>query len=438
MRIRLQHIISCLLPVTLLVSCQKDDSAKDYGTPLIYMPQSINVSLGTNANYLVPTSSNALSPEGMNYVSDDDNNKTNVILGASLSGTAGGAYSVDIKVNPDTIQQLLSNGTFNDSYVAMPASVYTIPTRLDVLGNGSGTFYLMVDNGVLTNPAYAGKHLLLAVEIANPSRYDLNKSRATTIVDFSIPDLLPSMLKTPEYNVVAGDQLIITGQNLNKVTEVKFPGTSIAVPVIAQSSSSITIKIPDMGEITRSTLEYTSFVGAQQSSFELVNVDKAYQIFTDGYGENIRALSTALNEWVDYGSTKAISNTIYKRGNASLAITTKDYSPGGLINESGFVNDDYKYITFWARTGKAGWSDGGIAVALMADGMPDGYANDYKGVDLVPRVTENWTYYKIPIGSSSDKPMWSKGNSFEKLGWRMNNYNAPEETIYYDDVLLVK
>ncbi len=432
------YSVALMMMILLFAACQKEDAQKDYGASLIYMPQSINVSQGLTANYMVPTSSNGLSTEGMNYVPDESGRRTNIILGVALSGKAAGSYSVDIIVDTDTVQQMITSGILGADYLAMPSSVYTLPGKIDIGESGSGTFYLSVDNSVITNPAYRGKRLVLAVRLINPSRYELNEERATTIIIFNISGMLPDIRETSEYNVEEGDVIVVTGQNLDKITEVKFAGSTISVAIKNQSATSLTLQMPSMGEFSRAPLEHTSFVGSQTTAFELVNVAKAYKIFTDDFGAGIRTLSTALNEWVDYGTTKAISTTNFKRGTASLAITTKDYSPGGLIREDGFVNDNFQYITFWARTARAGWSDGGIAVTLMADGMPEGYGNDYNGVELGPRVTEKWTYYKIPIGATAPKPMWSTGNSFLRLGWRMNNYNAPEETIYYDDVLLVK
>ncbi|MFT3904498.1 MAG: DUF1735 domain-containing protein [Niabella sp.] len=419
----------------LFSACEKDDSAKEYGNSVIYMPQSVNFSLGINAIYPVPAASNGISPTSANYVVDEKKGKINIILGASLAGTARGGYSVDIKVNKDTIQQLLNSGVLGDNYMAMPESGYSIPSKLDVPDNGEATFYLQVDNSLITNPAYFGKHLVLAVEIANPSRFSLDKARATTIVDLNVGGLYPSASSTSEINVTQGINVTISGQNLDKVTTLNFTGTDINIPIVSQSATSIVVTMPQMGAISRSTIDLVTPFGTMQSAFELVNVDNAMQVFTDGYGANIGPNT----DGDDYGSSQAVSSTVAKRGTSSLAITYfgNNYSPGGLVNVAGFADEGYQYITFWARSTTNGTGNEGIQMALMGDGMPDGYGNDFAGVGII--VSPKWTYYKIPIGAAAGKPMWSKGNTFRKFGWRLNNWNVPEnEVVYFDDILFVK
>lgn len=427
-----------LMAWALLISfsaCQKDDSAKEYGSSVIYMPQSVNFSLGSTAIYPVPGSSNGISPTGMNYEVDEKTNKTKIILGASLSGTTKGAYSVDIKVNADTVEQLLKTGVLGSHYKSLPATGYTLPKKLDVSESGSATFYLEVDNSVITDPENFGKHLILAVEIINPSRYILDKKRSITLVDVNIAGLFPSANSSPEINVTAGTTITIAGQNLNKVTALKLTHTQIDLSIVSQSANSIEVKVPDMDGISRTTIDLVTPFGTTTSAFELINLDLAFKVFTDSYGTNI----TANTDGDDYGSSQSISTNVAKRGTASLAINyaANNYSPGGILNTAGFEDKGYHYITFWAKSTTKGAGNEGIQMSLMVDGMPEGYGNDFAGIALI--LTNEWTYYKIPIGKSASKPMWSTGSTFRKLGWRLNNWNVPkDEVIYFDDILFVK
>lgn len=425
--------ITVLMFLICLSACEKDDSAKEYGSSLIYMPQSVNFSMGTNAIYPVPASSNGTSPTGLNYIIDEG--KIKIILGAALSGTASSDYNVDIKVNPETVQNLLRNGTFNTDYLPMPTSGYSIPSKLQVSKSGSGTFYLEVDNSLIVDPAYFGKHLILAVELANPSRFSVDKARGATIVDLNIAGLFPTANSTSEINVSKGINVTISGQNLEKVTAINFTGSTLNVPIVSKSANSIVVTMPQMDAIYKSTLDLVTPFGTTKSAFELINLDNAFQVFTDNYGTNIGPNT----DGDDYGSSQARSSTVAKRGTSSLAITYfgNNYSPGGLVNTAGFVNQGYEYITFWAKSTTNGSGNEGLQMTLMGDGMPDGYANDFAGVGII--LTPQWTYYKIPIGPSAGKPMWSKGNTFRKFGWRLNNWNVPNnEVIYFDDILFVK
>lgn len=416
-------------------ACQKDDSAKEYGSSVIYMPQSVNFSMGSNAIYPVPGSSNGISPSGMNYVVDEASKKTKIVLGASLSGTAKGAYTVDIKVNADTVQQLLDKGILGPDYKALPATGYTLPKKLDVPESGSATFYLEVDNSVITDPSNLGKHLIVAVQIANPSQYTLDQKGAMTLVDINIAGLFPSANSSSEINVTAGTTITIAGQNLDKVTALKLTNTTIDLPIVSQSANSIQVRVPEMDGISRSTIDLVTPFGTTKSAFELVNLNLALQVFTDSYGSQIGPNK----DGDDYGSSQSISTTVAKRGTSSLAIkyAANNYSPGGIVNTAGFEDKGYNYITFWVKSTTKGAGNEGIQMALMGDGMPDGYGNDFAGVGII--VTNEWTYYKIPIGKGSSKPMWSKGTTFRKFGWRLNNWNVPQdEVVYFDDILFVK
>lgn len=170
-----------------VVSCQKSDSSISYGIANIYMPQAINVSAGVNNNYPVPSGTDSTT---YNYKIDSVNKKLNVILGVALSGEeASLGYTVDVKTNSDTLNQLISNGTLDATTVLMPASMYTMPSQVAVPAGVSGkTFYLSVDiNQIKAN--YIGKKLALAVSLNNPSSYSLNKSIATTIIIITVNSL---------------------------------------------------------------------------------------------------------------------------------------------------------------------------------------------------------------------------------------------------------
>lgn len=183
-----------------LQSCRKADADIAYGSSKIYMPQAILKSGGVDNNFPVPS---GVDSSTLNYVVDKANDKVNVLLGASLSGPASGAYSVDISVNNDTVQQLIANGTFNPAtYMVMPASVYTLPTKLDVAaGKRSASFSLSMSIEQLKLPIYAGKFLVAAVKISNPSQYELNNALSTTVVILDVNKLVigPSVNVTAQY-----------------------------------------------------------------------------------------------------------------------------------------------------------------------------------------------------------------------------------------------
>lgn len=185
MKQTIKNIFYCivLLTIFILISCEKDAKNTDWGIAKIYMPQAAIVSGGLNNNYPVPWSSgNGVE----NYIIDssEQKNNINVILGVYRSGLQPlEQYSVDVKVNNDTVTQLINNGTLTNT-ILLPAKTFLLPASVTVPdGQRESTFYLTIDrNKLLQDSVYSGKNLALAVSIANPSKYELNTSLSTTIV----------------------------------------------------------------------------------------------------------------------------------------------------------------------------------------------------------------------------------------------------------------
>lgn len=195
-------------------SCKKADSEKDYGISKIYMPQAIFKSAGVDNNYPVPSGTDSST---FNYQVDTKANKIRVILGASLSGPGRDAYSVEISANNDTVQHLLNTRLLDPAiYRVMPASMYTLPAKLDVpAGKKSGTFYLEMDIPQLKSNDYAGKYLVLAVKLKGASKYELNSSLSTTIVVINVNALVigPAVNITNKYILNPGNPFIASAMN---------------------------------------------------------------------------------------------------------------------------------------------------------------------------------------------------------------------------------
>lgn len=161
--------------------CTKDDTNMDYGFTKIYMPQSVIRSGGTNNQYPVPTGTDSST---WNYSIDKAKGKLNIIMGATLSGPGMDAYSVDIKVNNDTIQKLFSARLLDPATnIIMPANMFTVPSNLEVAqGKRSGFFTLSIDYALLKSAAYRNKFLLVSVGFSNARTYELNAPLSSAIV----------------------------------------------------------------------------------------------------------------------------------------------------------------------------------------------------------------------------------------------------------------
>ncbi len=214
----MKRIIQLLLAVVITgvatISCEKAASEKEYGFQKIFMPQAIFKSGGTSNNYPVPSGTDSST---YNYQVDTKDKKLNIILGAAVSGTGNESFTVDIKVNNDTVQQLLSTNVLDPAvYKLMPASMYSLPANMEVeKGALSGSFNLSVDIAQLKLDQYAGKYLVLAVQLANPSLYELNAALSTTIVIIDVDALVigPAVNITNTYILNPGSPFIASAMN---------------------------------------------------------------------------------------------------------------------------------------------------------------------------------------------------------------------------------
>ncbi|MCS3797578.1 DUF5013 domain-containing protein [Niastella sp. OAS944] len=207
-------LLAIITTATIISSCEKAASEKDYGFSKIFMPQAIFKSGGTSINYPVPSGTDSST---YNYEIDAKEKKLNVILGATLSGVNNEGFSVDIKVDNDTIQQLLTTNVLDPAlYKILPASMYSLPASLEVAkGALSGTFNLSVDIPQLKLDQYIGKFLVLAVKLANPSKYELNGALSTTIVVIDVNALVigPAVNITNTYILNPGGPFIASAMN---------------------------------------------------------------------------------------------------------------------------------------------------------------------------------------------------------------------------------
>ncbi|MDD4970496.1 MAG: DUF1735 domain-containing protein [Paludibacter sp.] len=149
-------------------SCVQQDSDIEWGNTKIFIPQAFGVTY-----YAVPT--------GSNYSIDSINGKIIIPLGVSRSGTQKyETFSVDLSVNNDTINSLITSGSLTN-IILLPSGTYIIPKKVTIdSGNRDHTFYLSLDKASLS--ALTGQKLAVAVNISNPSKYEINKSLSTIIV----------------------------------------------------------------------------------------------------------------------------------------------------------------------------------------------------------------------------------------------------------------
>lgn len=178
-------LLATLLFAIVFISCEDGDGDADYGFTMLYMPQA-TASGGLDNNYYVP------SGEGeYTYNFKVNGGNVDIILGVLRAGKVSDSpYQVDIISRADTTTQIVQSGIIENA-VVMTESLYTLPGSVSVPGNKSGeTFYMSVPIEVLKRPEHAGKKLVMTVAITNPSKYQLNTRKTSTVVIIDTDALL--------------------------------------------------------------------------------------------------------------------------------------------------------------------------------------------------------------------------------------------------------
>ncbi|WP_069659574.1 IPT/TIG domain-containing protein [Arcticibacter eurypsychrophilus] len=235
---------------------------------------------------------------------------------------------------------------------------------------------------------------------------------------------LPTITNVSNYNYNAGDNITLTGKNLADVSKVVFTGQSTALDIVSKTATTLTIKMP-VTTLTSSKLNITNEAGVISTTQEFVSMANAYLIFTDDYQNGFVNASWGGGE---------VSSTVARSGASSFKTTygKGNWSANGVASwNTGVTNVNYKYLSFWIKGGLIEHT-----IYLTSDQRPAGYGNaDVTTPIVVPANV--WTYFKLDL--EKDKVLlWSKGPVFKQLGFWTKGPDNADETIYFDDVILIK
>lgn len=409
-----------------VTACKKAGSELEYGYSKIYMPQAVAQNGATNNNYAVPMGTDSST---FNYTIDLDNNKVMVRLGAAVSGNSRNGFAVDINVNNDTVQQMLTNGTLDATNMVMPASMYKIPNKLEVQqGQISGAFYLTVDANQLKSSTYTGKKLCLWVNISNPTNYTLDSSKSGTLIILSANDMLNAFQRiympqaSAKYIVPTGTDAAsynYTVDNANNKVNIKL-GVATGVTIngimkqlvnakaysvnIAANNDTIT-KMLANGQLNATTdipmpasmytLPSKLDVQAGQltgSTFNL-SVDIA-QLKSAAYRDKNLVLAVQISNPTSYDLNPTLMTTI-----VSISINDLVMGPANDISASYLTNNAAPFKASALQSGQTRWGSltGWTAnAALLSHGGYGGYGSDGDG-QLID-IEAGWGSAAIPNG----------------------------------------
>jgi hypothetical protein len=271
------------------------------------------------------------------------------------------------------------------------------------------------------------KNLIFRVpDTANGGKQNIiltNKLGKVLKVPFNVI-ALPLVSDASNYNFSSGTQITLTGNNLADVTSVALQGSSDKITIVSQTKKQMVITMPANSSVAGAPLVLTNATGPVTTSQVFENLDKAYKIFTDGYGTD----GWANGSW----GPAAISTSVSKSGTSSFAATyvKGNWSADGFSNwYPGLASSPaYQYLSFWIKGGSLDYT-----LYLTGDKRAAGYGNSDVSTPLV--VPANvWTYFKIPISTAK---LWQTGTPSSQLGFWIKGPDSQDETFYFDDVILV-
>lgn len=178
-------LLAALLGAFALTACEGDGDA-DYGFGKIYMPQALSTG-GLDNTYAVPSGGGEYS---RNF--RVENGTVRIILGVLRSGKLSDArgYAVDVYTSDEATAAAVAAAGGE----AMPSGMYSLPKTVVVAeGKAGETFYLDIPAAALAKAEYAGRKLVLAVGIRNPTAYELAATGCLTAVVVDV-DALKALL----------------------------------------------------------------------------------------------------------------------------------------------------------------------------------------------------------------------------------------------------
>ena len=255
-----------------------------------------------------------------------------------------------------------------------------------------------------------------------------NSAGATLTVPFKAL-AYPTVTSVSNYDFTKGTVITLTGNNFDDVTAVavadSVKGISDAATVVSKSKTQLVVQMPAT-TLNRGTLSITNSTGRMRTKQEFVNIDKAYQVFTDAYGTGFQDAS--------WGDAAVVSTKEFATGTTSISknFQKANWHLIGFANWSASAipySADYTYVTGWIKGGSADYS-----LYLTTDAGKAGFGG-FADANKIDVKAGAWNYFKLKL---SDIDFWLPGSTLKQIGFRIQGPNNQDETFYFDDLLLVK
>jgi len=324
-----------------------------------------------------------------------------------------------------------SNKT-HTSYIPIDSTTTTGDKQLyyAIRGNNLGSALTVSFNGynAYFNRAYGDDHtIIINIPLNVPTLGDSATNKLVVVTkygkaSFNFTTLTPpptiAAVSTTDFQ--AGTTTVLTGVGFASVTSVGLTGTSDKCSIVSQTDAQMVLQFPQTSVASANLVFSYSSAGktVTATSKELfINLDLAYQIFTDTYGSGWFS-----NSW----GPAAPSTAQAKTGTTSFALPYPkgNWWADGFGSSTPLQTAGYNYLAFWMKGGSESYT-----LYFTAD-TRGGFGNSDQSMPIV--VPANvWTYYKIPLSTLNI-------NGTEHFGFWIMGPNDQDETFYIDDVVLLK
>jgi hypothetical protein len=251
-----------------------------------------------------------------------------------------------------------------------------------------------------------------------PQKIILTNSLGKSVeVDFEVI-ALPTISSVSLNEFSEGTEITFTGNNLETVTSVIINGEGTPVTIVSFERKKLVIMMPASG-LKKVKLDITNASGTITTNQEFYNVDQAFQFFTEDFGVTTGG---QVQSWS--WCTLAISDEYAKLGSKSLKAT---YGAGAwqgmsLYSPQELTMSDYSFMTFWVKGGTAD-----VQLNMSADNVVSGSGSTF----TITIPADVWTYFRVPIAG------WVNGVVCARMNFQMQGPDGSDQTVFFDNILLV-
>ncbi|MCK4826593.1 DUF1735 domain-containing protein [bacterium] len=170
----MNRIFYIVLAIIMITSCEKPATEEEWGFSLLYIPQAVVQSGGSDNNYYVELNSSSSSD-------------TSIVVGLYRSGLAPVEdVTVDLSVDADTLSKAITAGLITNAVLLDPM-YYELPVTLSLeKGSRSNYDYIIIHKELLWNdPEPDNRQFILPVRISNPTLYELNEDLSLCMFVFT-------------------------------------------------------------------------------------------------------------------------------------------------------------------------------------------------------------------------------------------------------------